>query len=107
MEAGGGVQRCGAAASCTAPLRTMACPGGQDAARLERLVHPFGSGGYIRLQQREGSGLDTVDRGEGRWLIMDMVGVSTCHGMAMSMHKGRVQWVRGCSIGLWMMLESS
>ena len=38
--------------------------------------------------------MDMVCKGEGRWLIMSLVGVVTCHGMAWCMHKGKVQRIR-------------
>ena len=53
-----------------------------------------------QVQGIKGDGLDMIDKEEGRWLMMLMVEVATCHGMTMSMHHGRVARVRGCSIGL-------
>ena len=81
-------------------MRIVACSSATDAACLRRLALPFGSGKYWRLLGEEGNGLDTMDRGEHRWLELGMVEVATCHGMAVSLHKGRVARVRGCSIGL-------
>ena len=72
------MQRRGKVASTSASMRMMACLGATGAARLERLAHPFGSGGYRRLQQREGKVLDMLCKGERRRLIMSMVGVATC-----------------------------
>ena len=39
--------------------------------------------------------MDMLGKGEGRRLAMSMVEVATCHGMAMSMHNGRVQGGQG------------
>ena len=44
--------------------------------------------------------LDTMVKGELRRLIKCTVRVATCHGMALCMHKGRVQWIREGSNGL-------
>ena len=41
-----------------------------------------------------------LGKGEGHRLAMGMVEVATCHGMAMSMHNGRVPWIRECSDGV-------
>ena len=36
--------------------------------------------------------MDTLGKEERRWMKMIMVEVTTCIGMAMSMHNGRVPW---------------
>ena len=62
---------------------------------LGRVAHLFGLGRYWRLQGIEGDGLDTLGKGGGRQLTMGMVEVTTCRGMALSMHHGRVPSSKG------------